>query len=211
MTRRVVGIDMSMTRTGIGIITLTATGEVIASGDVFRSPLVKTGPLKMNKSKANPKLVPTESLHDRRIRAKAITADACRYAVGAELVVIEGLFAGMSAGHLIDRSGVWWRIVDRCLAKGTPVAVIAPAALKKPITGRGGSAKDPVDKAAMAAAVLKLWPGLENISGDLVDAVALAHLGAVLLRWPVETLQRHQEANWTELPPELLTPDTVSA
>ena len=185
---RVVGLDLSLTATGIATITQRVDRPPIASVAEFKTTLTKTGP-------ARGKLKSTECLRDRVLRSRAIAADVCHTALGAELVVIEGLFTGPNAGKVLDRAATWMRIVDRCIAADVPVAVIAPTALKLPITGSGRA-----DKAAMASALVRLWPDLVISSDNEVDAVACAHLGAVALGWAVPTLERHREVKWTEFP-----------
>lgn len=185
---RVVGIDLSLTATGIATITQRVDRPPIVSVVEFKTALTKTGP-------ARGRAKTSETLRDRVTRSRSIAADVCHTALTAELVVIEGLFTGPNAGKLIDRASTWMRIIDRCIAADVPLAVVSPAALKLPITGSGRS-----DKAAMASALIRLWPDLVIGSDNEVDAVACAHLGAVALGWPVVTLARHRDVKWTEWP-----------
>lgn len=185
---RVVGVDLSIRATGIGVITQRVDRPPIVSAAEFKTVLVKSGP-------GRGKVHSTETLRDRVCRSRAIAADVCHQALLADLVVLEGLFTGPNAGKLLDRASTWMRIADRCIAADVPVAVVAPSALKLAITGSGRS-----DKAAMASALARLWPDLVIGSDNEVDAVACAHLGAVALGWPVVTLARHRDVKWTEWP-----------
>ena len=180
MTRRVVGADLSLAATGVGIITERVGRPPIAAVELFKTSLTKTGPLGKNGK-------PTECLRDRVARSRGIAADVWRYAAHAELVVIEGLFTGPHAGKLIDRAATWMRIVARCVAHDIPIAVVAPRALKLPIAGTGNATKT-----EMISALIRLWPDLELKTDDEVDALACAHLGAVALGWDVPTLERHR-------------------
>ncbi|MGH3965953.1 MAG: hypothetical protein ACRDRY_22320, partial [Pseudonocardiaceae bacterium] len=118
----------------------------IAAVEEFKTSATKTGP-------PDAKGRPTECLRDRLTRSRAIAADVCHFALTAELVVIEGLFTAAGAGKMIDRAATWMRVVDRCQHHDVPVAVVAPAALKLPITGSGRA-----EKAEMVAALVRLWP-----------------------------------------------------
>lgn len=89
----------------------------------------------------------------------------------------------------MDHHHLWWLVVARLLGRGVPVAVCAPATRARFATGN-----ERADKAAMSAAVARLWPAVEITHSDVADAVALAHAGAVRLGWPVSTLQRHRDA-----------------
>lgn len=184
----IVGCDLSLTATGIGIISERIGRSPLASVEEFKTSLKCTGtPGKAGR--------PTECVADRVRRSREIAADVWHYARGAELVVIEGLFVGPNAGKLIDRAATWMRIADRCVAGGIPLAVVAPTALKKPITGTGGASKT-----EMASALLRLWPDVVLKTDNEIDALACAHLGAVALGWGVPTLERNRQVTWTEFP-----------
>jgi Holliday junction resolvasome RuvABC endonuclease subunit len=141
---------------------------------------------------------PSESLSDRVRRSRAIAEDVCQYALCGDLVVIEGLFTGPHAGKLVDRAATWWRVVDRCLGREVPIAVVAPTALKLPIAGTGRASKT-----EMISALVRLWPALVLKTDNEVDAMACAHLGAVALGMDVPTLERHKTVKWTDWPESL--------
>lgn len=188
MTRMIVGVDLSLAATGIGIVTERVGRPALAAVEEFKTVLKCTG-------SANKAGHPTECVADRVVRSRTIAADVWHYARTAELVVIEGLFVGPNAGKLIDRAATWMRIADRCVAANIPLAVVAPTALKKPITGTGGASKT-----EMASALLRLWPDVTLKTDNEIDALACAHLGAVALGWDVPTLERHRQVTWTEFP-----------
>lgn len=189
MNRTICGVDLSLTGTGVAVISERATRPPIAGVEEFSTKLVCTGPVNPKTNK------PSEVLRDRVARSREIASDVWRYARSADLVVIEGLFTGKTAGKLIDRAATWMRIVDRCVSSDIPVAVISPTALKLPITGAGGASKT-----EMISALVRLYPNVVLKSDNEVDALACAHLGAVALGWDVPTLERHRKVTWTEFP-----------
>lgn len=149
---RVVGVDPSLTATGI------------ADAD---------GGLHTIASKPD-----DGTVADRARRIATITAHLRPHRLtDAHLVVIEGpAFSrqGQAGVHL--RAGLWWRIVGLLHSAGVPVAEVSPSALKKYATGKGNA-----DKSDMRMALYKR-AGLDVSSDDEVDAwwlrqMGLAHLG----------------------------------
>jgi crossover junction endodeoxyribonuclease RuvC len=178
---RVVGIDFSMTCTGIGILTCGRDGLVHADAATADSA-------GHNK----------DSLVQRRARLRGLRDTVLAHALPADLAVVEGVVtARLKGGSPLDRHYGWWLIVDSLIKNDVPVATVDPASLKLAVAGSGKA-----DKAAVAIAIERLWPGLEVSSSDVSDAVGLAHLGAVHLGWDVKTLDRHRQvkAAWPVLP-----------
>jgi crossover junction endodeoxyribonuclease RuvC len=176
--RHVVGLDLSLTSSGIAIITETHRGLKIATSTVT------------SKGKR------AASVVDRHARLTEIGAGVLHHAGQVELAVIEGPFSGPN-GSAIDRHALWWFVVGGLIRREVPVAVVAPTSLKLAIAGKGTA-----DKAALSGALARLWPDLVVGSADEADAAALAHLGAVWMGWPVTTLERHKQvrAEWPILP-----------
>lgn len=174
---RVVGLDLSMTCTGIGILTQTGQGVKVATGTVT------------SKGKR------AASLVDRHARLTELGADILHHTRAACLAVIEGPTPGVKGGSPIDRHALWWFVVGGLVRRGVPVAVVAPTSLKLAIAGSGRA-----DKAAVAVALTRLWPDADVTSSDVSDAVGLAHLGAVALGWDVPTLERHRQVKWSDWP-----------
>lgn len=169
---RIAGLDTSLTSTGIGIITRRVSGDCLATATTITS-----------RGKRN------DGLPERATRIAGL-AEAIDHAVGSvALAVIENPAHGSRGGSPMDRHYLWWLVVSKLIARGVPVAVCAPATRAKFATGSGKA-----DKAAVSAAITRLWPELELTNSDEADAVCLAHAGAVRLGWPVETLQRHRDA-----------------
>lgn len=191
MTRRVVGIDLSLTSAGVAIVTETSRGLRLDT-EVFKSSPIKTGP-------PDKKGRPTETLRDRYVRMRDHSATVVHFAASAELVVIEGLI-NTPGGGVQDRTALWWIVVGACMRRDVPVAVASPTAMKRVIVGPRPKGSGPVDKVEVALAVQKLWPDSRLGNNDTADAAGLAHCGAVALGWPVTTLERHKTMVWTSWP-----------
>jgi crossover junction endodeoxyribonuclease RuvC len=176
----IVGVDLSLRATGIGIVTQTVDGRCVLSHGICTSE-GKRGDL----------------IPQRHARLAALGKDILRYAGNPKtvLVVIEGIIGGSAQGSSMDRHALHWFVMGGLVRKEIPIAIIAPTSLKKAITDNGKA-----DKVAVSSAMHRLWPDLDAPSSDVTDAVALAHLGAVALGWPVQTLERHKDVKWTEWP-----------
>ncbi|WP_435070440.1 hypothetical protein [Amycolatopsis thermoflava] len=165
---RVVGIDPSLTGTGLATITS-------ADGPAVR--VVGTKP------------TPNPTLTDRDMRLELITHAVETVAAGADLVVIEGpaLSRGATA-HTWDRAGLWWRIVNRLHARQVPLAVCSPSARARWAAGKGNASK-----AAVVAAIARMWPDVELVDDNAADALALATMAAQRVGLAVP-LARHRDA-----------------
>jgi Holliday junction resolvasome RuvABC endonuclease subunit len=170
--RRIGGLDTSLTSTGIAIITRRVNGTCLANVTTIAS-----------KGKRNASIV------SRSERLLNLRNDILHALLGCELVVIEMTAFGMKGGSALDRNGLWWAIVGKLCDIGTPVACCAITTNKKFATGSGRA-----DKAAVSAAVSRLWPEVNITKEDEADALSLAHIGAVKAGWEVPTLQRHRDA-----------------
>lgn len=181
MVNRVVGIDLSLTCTGVGRIDQPTSTPPVAHATSFTTKGRRA-----------------DALPDRHERIAGIAREVLLQCVGARLAVIESpSFGSSNAASPLDRYGLWWMIVGDLMRAEVPVATISPASVKLAITGSGRA-----DKAAVAIAVERLWPGMDVSSSDVSDAIGLAHLGAVWLGWDVPTLERHRQvkAAWPVLP-----------
>ncbi len=100
-----------------------------------------------------------------------------------DLVVIEAPAYASKLGSMHDRSGLWWLVVDRLL-EVTDVVEVAPAGRAKYATGKGNASKDVV-----LAEVVRRFPdytGSNNNSADayVLMAMGLDHLGYPLVEMP---------------------------
>lgn len=172
----IVGLDLSLRCTGVGILTQTRQGVKLSTGTV-----TSTG-----KRDA--------TLPQRHARLTELGRDILHHAGRAVLAVVEGPTPGVK-GSPVDTYALHWFVYGGLIRRGVPVAVVSPPALKLAIAGSGKA-----DKAAMAVAVTRVWPDTDVTSSDVSDAVGLAHLGAVALGWDVPSLERHRQVKWTEWP-----------
>lgn len=162
---RVVGLDPSLTSTGMAFATVDGAGVQLST---------KT-------HKSNAKKDPT--LADRggrlhRLSEKIIT-DACQFQ--PELVLVEEPAHNQKSGHHHDRSGLWWLSVKGMIDSGLQVHEISITTLKKYATGSGAAAKE-----AVVIAATRRYPEVEFVTNDEADALILAAIGCRLLGAPIE-------------------------
>jgi crossover junction endodeoxyribonuclease RuvC len=178
MTRPpVVGIDLSLTSTGIAVVhpdgcvvleTVTSTGRAAAK------------------------------LEDRHERLRTIVHSVLSYVPMYALVVIESpsLGQGRQAGQL-DRHGLWWLTVDTL--RLNVVVDVTPASRCKYATGVGNAPKD-----AVLAAAVRRFPDVPVNGNDTADALWLAAMGCEHLSEPIVDLPATHRAamtgvRWPEL------------
>jgi len=175
----VLGIDPSLTGTGVA--------RIYKDGTVFVNHFGRKG-------RRN------ETLIDRAARVRFIMQSVTGWIYGANcwglavnsmgetlpvLTVIEAPSHGSRGGSAWDRAYLWWELVNKVAVDR--VATCVPATRAKWATGTGRS-----DKAAVSAAVARLWPLIELDCSDCADALALATIGAQHLGWDVPRLARHE-------------------
>lgn len=148
--RRVVGVDLSLSATGMS--------------DGARTWLIRSTGHR------------GDTLLDRHERLAALACQVERdvRVSGADLVVIEGPSLGVgrqSGTH--DRAGLWWLVVHRLGVAGVPVVEVPPAALKKYATGKGNA-----NKGAVIDATARRFPNVDTGADDnRCDALWLAAMG----------------------------------
>lgn len=152
--RRYVGLDLSLTATGIAIIEEDGTYTT------------RTLPSKGTKA---------ATLGDRGVRLHNLTADIVIAACTADIVCIEGPSYGQTTGSHHDRSGLWWLVVDALQGEDLELIEIAPAQVKKYATGKGNAGKD-----AVLASVIRRYDAAPVESNDEADAFVLAAIAARL-------------------------------
>lgn len=148
---QVVGVDPSLTSTGVALV----SGTGVTSGVVTSSG--RRG----------------DALPARDARLTGLVAGVMEWVPPGSLVVVEGPSFASVGGSSWDRAGLWHRLVHAFHGAGCGVAVVAPTTRAKWATGSGKA-----DKAAVAAAVARMVPTVELGSSDAADAVALALMGA---------------------------------
>lgn len=181
MTDHITGVDLSLSCSGVA--------SIYRQGDhckVIASSVTSSGRR-------------GDGLAERHDRIVTLAAAVVQEIGRPRLAVVEGPSHGSRGGSPVDRYHLWWSVVGRLVTWGIPIAVVAPATRAKFATGSGKG-----DKAAVAAAMCRLWPDVVLGNSDESDAVALAHIGAVRLGWPVVTLERHRgclaAVRWPVLP-----------
>jgi Holliday junction resolvasome RuvABC endonuclease subunit len=152
----VVGIDPSLTKTGIAVI---EGGEI------------RTARSTTQKTDSTPREV------RRRIRTSLRRTLDQMPAAG--LFVIEGPSMASKFGQPHERAGLFWFLVDQLLPRGE-VVVVSPKGRAKYATGNGNA-----DKADVKRAMKASFPGVPIPDDNVADALALAlmgvrHLGAPL-------------------------------
>lgn len=115
-------------------------------------------------------------------RMRFLRGEARSLCQGADLVVVEGPSYGSAAGQKghHERAGLWWLVTYDLWAAGVPVAVAAPAAVKKYATGRGNAPKD-----AVLTSVVRRYRNAEVTDNNEADALVLAAMGADHLGFPL--------------------------
>lgn len=165
----VVGIDPSLTSTGICVIT---------NGEIGALHSVKSGPTKAG-------------IRDRAIRIRGLANEVTRILAdtylnhqGIDLLVIEGPSHNSRFGKPHERGGLWWQIINGTDLYVDEYVEVAPQSRAKYGTGNGGS-KKPVVLKAVREDYGPLAPRpIKN--SDEGDAVLLAAMGARVLGVPLE-------------------------
>lgn len=159
--RRVIGIDLSMTSTGLAVI----ANETIETHTVTSKP--DAGTLRSF-------LARSEKI------AKQID-DAVKL-TRTDLVVIEGIAFGAKSSSLDKIHAHWWLVIKHlCEYVDQEPVVITSGQRCKYATGIGNAKKDIV-----LAAVIKRYPQADPAGNDEADAVIFAAMGARHLGHPVE-------------------------
>lgn len=180
MTAYVLGVDVSLTATGVA--------RYYQGGPCTTEAITSTGKR-------------ADSIEQRAFRIVDICrrlADHAPASFPPALAVIENPSFGSVGGSAWDRAGLWWQIVSRLVHRlDVPVALVAPATRAKWATGNGRA-----DKAAVASALTRRY-GVEFPSNDEADAGALALMGAHRLGWitaPAYSLQALEGCkSWPDL------------
>lgn len=171
MSTRVVGIDLSLSSTGI------ATGD---------------------ETTTHGHSLPKDA--DIRARAERIVwiTEECRLvSTKADIVVIEGFSFGSPQGAT-EAGGLGWQVRLMLLDERVPFAIVPPSTLKKFATGKGNAGKDDMKLAAQSRLGLTFTG---NGSGDRCDArwlqeMGLHHLGAPTVDLPAVNLEALTKVAW---------------
>lgn len=158
----VVGIDLSLTSTGIAIITggIATTQRVTSKG----------------------KADATLEQRLKRLNDLAATIADITEARKPTLVLIEAPSFQSKGGQAHDRSGLWWLVVTTlCHFPWIVVVQVPPSCRMRYGAGKGNAAKDDV-----LSAVVRRYPDVDVNGNDEADALILAAMGARHLGSPIE-------------------------
>jgi crossover junction endodeoxyribonuclease RuvC len=160
--RPVVGIDPSLTSTGIAI---AIDGKV------------ETGRVRSKGSKA-------DGWEDRVGRIITLAQQITDQVPANSLVIIEAPSYGSVSTSAHDRAGLWWLIFTKLYLEGCDILPVTPAQRMTYAVGKGGGAG--TDKDNILAAAIKRYPEIDITGNDVADAVILAAIGARLDGHPLE-------------------------
>uniref|UniRef100_A0AAU8GNF6 RuvC-like resolvase n=1 Tax=Mycobacterium phage JustASigh TaxID=3158894 RepID=A0AAU8GNF6_9CAUD len=203
----VLGLDLSLTRTGIALETLNPDGGQGTAWPSLLTHCGEAGHQDATYDERGRRLV-------RQARAIMRTVDAAiRAGADIRLGVVEGPSYGQSSmPSYYDRAGLWWSIVTGLQARSIPFAVVTPDHRAKFICG----VKPPMGKDRDRGKRLvvdetrsrfKVNSGrgtdhgelvermMRRLNGDQADALGLADMGVVHLGWPTpwQKRRRHVE------------------
>lgn len=168
---RIVGIDASLTATGIAVIDNDPNVELVTVTTLGSKSAGPTVDARFCR------------IHELAEQIAAV-AGVCDYAY----IEAPSLGSNGRQNHTWDRAGLWWKIIG---AMTCETSEVAPARLKKFASGKGNA-----DKTAVAAGMVRLWGDrVEPANDNEFDALALATLGAAVrgLNLPIRLLERHHE------------------
>jgi crossover junction endodeoxyribonuclease RuvC len=171
MTPQVLGLDLSLTCTGLAGAGWTAHLKPSAK---LRGP-------------------------ERLLWIRARLAD--EFLNGVTLAVLEGPSFGSAAGQRghHERGGLWWLVRCQLLTAGIPTAVVPPAARAKYATGRGNAGKADVIREVTRR--FPWFEGGEDEADALVlAAMGADHLGAPLAPMPAIHRTALAGVDWPALP-----------
>jgi crossover junction endodeoxyribonuclease RuvC len=168
----IVGLDLSLTSSGVAIIN-TGTGSIVVDRVRSKAPATDRHP-KTGKS------LPA-TLQQRTDRLNSLARQITSAAELADLVVVEAPAFASKTGHMHDRSGLWWLVVNGLDVLGCTVAEVTTGGRMKYATGKGNASKDTV-----LAAAIRRYPEVEITGNDEADALIIAAMGARYLGHPIE-------------------------
>lgn len=159
-TGTVIGLDLSLTATGIAVSTPGLTpwcGVIRTSGKK------------------------TDSWATRYQRLSDIARRILPAIPECALVVVEAPSYGSVTGSQHDRSGLWWMMYDLLAGTTRAVVPVEPTIRAKYATGKGNSGKD-----AVLAAAVRRYPEIDINDNNAADAVILMAIGCRLTGAPID-------------------------
>ncbi len=185
MTPRVVGLDLSLSSTGIAL----PDGTTVTQG--YSLPADATDAERCDRID-----------HIRRAVFTSVIDNCCCTgpALIRPLVVVEGFSFGSPQGAT-EAGGLGWAVRIALHLNSVPFAVVAPPTLKKFATGKGNAGKDDMKLAALQRFDVA-FTGAG--SGDRCDArwlqeMGLHHLGAPTVELPSVNVSALAKVAWPEV------------
>lgn len=157
MTVTVLGLDLSLTSTGIALITAD------------QPPTTR-------------RLTPPAKLRDHH-RLNWLLDNIANTAGRTNLVVVEGPSYASTGRGQHERAGLWWLTTHHLWAAGIPTAIAPPAALKRYATGRGNAGKDDVLR-EVTRRFPTFGGGNDEADALVLAAMGADHLGQPLTPMP---------------------------
>jgi crossover junction endodeoxyribonuclease RuvC len=117
-------------------------------------------------------------------RARLIRATVLDYARHADIVVVEGLSVGSTTGRHLDRAGMWHIVMEAVDGDCVPWTQVPPATLKRYATGRGNAGKDEVLAAVIRRFPDVPVAGNDEADALVLAAMGADHLGHPMVAMP---------------------------
>lgn len=170
----IVGIDPSLTATGVAVLQVEAR--------LWSVHTVTSRPVR---SAVPAELAMVKRMNSIRDRVHSLPG------LAPTLAVIEAPAFSKNNGMAHERAGLWWKLYELASeAWGVPVVVVKPNVRAMYATGKGNAGKDEV-----MLAVPRRYPDVQITNNNECDAVVLAAMGARLRGVPIESLPAtHQRA-----------------
>ncbi|HEX2905049.1 MAG TPA: hypothetical protein VHO01_16465 [Jatrophihabitans sp.] len=169
--RFVIGLDLSLTATGVAMVDLT-------DGEIFTWRLKTTG---------RKGATATETA----LRISGMVRDIGEWISDQTtapiqqwrdwLAVIESPSFGSKGGAAHERGGLWWGVAGTLADMAVPIATVAPTSRALYATGNGRA-----DKKEVIAAVRGRHPEVDIPDDNVADALTLAAMGARHLGKPID-------------------------
>ena len=180
MSPRVIGLDLSLTSTGVAC---TCGIHRIKSHRSFE--ITRFSRLRMIRLGVMHHVIGTPEI--------------CGPGRRADLVVVEDLALSRSTGQHLTRAGLWHLVMEEIDNEGIPYAIVSPTSLKKYIAGKGNAGKDEV-----LAAAIRRYPDAPINGNDEADAYTLRamghdHLGQPLAEVPKAQREALAKVHWPEV------------
>lgn len=188
---RVIGVDLSLTCTGLALppIHANAAGTTMA---------IKK-PSGQRPENGWPELRRLRWMRDRVLEEVRRFAGGPDFGYAAPvLVVIEDMAFSRTTGHVMTRAGLWWMVVDALDATpGVSWAQVKPTCRAKYATGKGNAGKDVVMR-EVARRFPDFTGGEDEADALILRAMGMDRLGFPLAQMPATHRAALDAVDWPE-------------